>query len=150
MNTTTLEKLKESLKMDEGIVASVYLDSLGYKTFGIGHLITKNDPENHLNVGAKVSVKRIEEVFEKDLMITLKDCKTIYPEFDTYPDEVQLVLGNMCFNLGKNRLLKFIKMNNAVRKRDWKGMTREMKNSRWYKQVPNRANRLINRIKNIG
>lgn len=150
MNINALEKLKESLRMDEGIVTSVYLDHLGYKTFGIGHLITNADPEHKLNVGAKVPIKRVEEVFEKDLSIVLADCKILYPEFETYPEEIQIVLGNMCFNMGRKKLSKFVKMNNFIRLRDWKGMTREMKNSLWAKQVPNRANRLINRVKNIG
>ena len=40
-----LEKLQEELEIDEGCKYEIYLDHLGYATFGIGHLITKDDPE---------------------------------------------------------------------------------------------------------
>ena len=40
-----LTKLREELENDEGVKHEIYLDHLGYPTFGIGHLITKTDPE---------------------------------------------------------------------------------------------------------
>ena len=39
------EQVQKQLAIDEGIVNEVYLDHLGYATFGIGHLITDKDPE---------------------------------------------------------------------------------------------------------
>ena len=38
-----IEKLREELKVDEGCIEEIYLDHLGYHTFGIGHLITNKD-----------------------------------------------------------------------------------------------------------
>ena len=40
-----IDKLRAQLEIDEGIVAKIYLDHLGYPTFGIGHLIIEGDPE---------------------------------------------------------------------------------------------------------
>ena len=40
----------EQLKIDEGVVYEVYLDHLGYPTFGVGHLVVKGD----LEYGAEV------------------------------------------------------------------------------------------------
>ena len=40
-----IEKLREELKVDEGCINEIYLDHLGYHTFGIGHLITDKDKE---------------------------------------------------------------------------------------------------------
>ena len=40
-----IEKLREQLEIDEGVVHEIYLDHLGYPTFGIGHLVTDEDPE---------------------------------------------------------------------------------------------------------
>ena len=34
-----INKLREQLKIDEGVKYEVYDDHLGYKTFGIGHLV---------------------------------------------------------------------------------------------------------------
>ena len=41
-----VEKLREQLKIDEGCVYEIYNDHLGYATFGIGHLVRSDDPEN--------------------------------------------------------------------------------------------------------
>ena len=40
-----IDKLREQLEIDEGVVNEVYLDHLGYPTFGIGHLVIEGDPE---------------------------------------------------------------------------------------------------------
>ena len=52
----------------------------------------------------------------------------------------------MMFNMGRPRLSKFKKMKEAVDARDWNAAGYEMIDSRWYKQVPNRAERLVNRM----
>ena len=40
------ESVYEQLKIDEGVVFEIYLDHLGYKTFGVGHLVLESDPEH--------------------------------------------------------------------------------------------------------
>ena len=37
-NDIDIEQLKETLKVDEGVVYEIYKDHLGYPTFGIGTL----------------------------------------------------------------------------------------------------------------
>ena len=49
-----IDKLRKQLEIDEGVLHEIYLDHLGYSTFGIGHLVTDNDPEYGLDVGTKV------------------------------------------------------------------------------------------------
>ena len=39
------EVLKEQIKRHEGEVLEIYKDSLGYLTFGVGHLVREDDPE---------------------------------------------------------------------------------------------------------
>ena len=39
------EAVYEQLKIDEGVVYDIYLDHLGYPTFGVGHLIRESDEE---------------------------------------------------------------------------------------------------------
>ena len=38
------ENVFETLKIDEGVKYEIYLDHLGYPTFGVGHLVTTSDP----------------------------------------------------------------------------------------------------------
>ena len=94
-----ISKLREELERDEGCVYNVYLDHLGYPTFGIGHLVLDSDPEHGLEVGAIVSEDRVIEVFESDVQSVLSDCNRLYEDFDDLPEEAQRVIANMMFNI---------------------------------------------------
>lgn len=145
-----IDMLREQLEIDEGIKHEIYLDHLGYPTFGIGHLVTESDPEHGQEVGTPVSEDRVIEAFESDLESVLSDCSRLYPDFESLPEEAQQIIANMMFNLGYPRLSKFRNMKACVDQKDWMGAGDEMMDSRWYNQVPNRAGRLVNRMKLIG
>ena len=55
----------------------------------------------------------------------------------------------MMFNMGYTRLSKFKGMKRGVDARDWNAAADEMVDSRWYNQVTNRANRLVERMRSI-
>ena len=144
-----VEMLREQLEIDEGVKYEIYVDHLGYPTFGIGHLIIESDPENGQAVGTSVSEDRVAEAFDEDIKSVLRDCNILYPDFDDLPEEAQQIIANMMFNMGLTRLSKFRNMKSCVDQRDWMGAGEEMMDSRWYNQVPNRAGRLVNRMKLI-
>jgi|TARA_R100000149_G_scaffold10607_1_gene3796 lysozyme len=141
------DKLREELADDEGCKLEIYLDHLGLPTFGIGHLVREDDPEHGEPVGTPVSDERVRQVFALDIAVTLEDCKRLYDDFDDLPEEAQLVIANMCFNLGYPRLSKFKGMKAGVDARDWNRAADEMVDSRWHDQVPNRAKRLVKRMR---
>ena len=142
-----LQRLREDLETDEGVKYEIYLDHLGYPTFGIGHLIREDDPEHGEATGTEVSESRVAEAFEQDVQTVLSDCAKLYSDFDELPEEAQLVIANMMFNLGYPRLSAFKGMKEGVDARDWNRAADEMIDSRWYKQVTNRAQRLVDRIR---
>ena len=144
-----LYKLREELEREEGVKYEVYLDHLGYPTFGIGHLITDNDPESGASVGTEVSDDRVQEAFETDVETVLSDCERLYVQFEHLPEEVQLIIANMMFNMGYPRLSKFKGMKRGVDARDWNAAADEMVDSRWYDQVTNRAERLVERMRSV-
>lgn len=144
-------KLFEQLKIDEGVVYEIYLDHLGYPTFGVGHLIVEKDPEYGLEEGTPVSEERVWEAFECDISSSISDCYILYGEgrFNNFPSEVQQILVNMMFNLGRPRLSKFKNMNRAILEGNWKTAAQEGRDSRWYRQVTNRAERLMSRLEQV-
>ena len=144
-----IEQLREELKRDEGCVNSIYLDHLNLPTTGIGHLINEWDEEYGKPVGTPVSEERVNELFDKDIQVTLDECKVLYDNFDDLPEEAQLIIANMMFNLGRPRLTKFRKMYEAVMDANWIEAAIQMEDSLWAKQVPNRAERLCNRMRNV-
>ena len=144
-----IDKLREELKIDEGVKYEIYLDHLNLPTFGIGHLIRDTDMEYGQAVGTKVTEDRVNECFASDTSSVLKDCETLFSSFYDLPEEVQLIIANMMFNMGKPRLSGFKKFIAAIENEDWSVAAKEMINSRWYKQVTNRAERLVNRMRSI-
>ena len=145
------EAVFEQLKIDEGVVYEIYKDHLGYPTFGVGHLVTESDPEQGQEVGTPVSEERVKDCFEKDLDTAINECELLYEEgvFTNLPDEVQQILVNMMFNMGRTRLSKFKKMHAAILEGDWKTAAIEGRDSRWYNQVTNRAERLMVRLEHV-
>lgn len=142
-------KLMKELKQDEGEIQKVYLDHLNFKSVGIGHLCRQGEPEYDMEVGDPVSRERIDELFNEDIESVLLDCKRLYPDFDDFPEEAQRCIGNMMFNLGLPRLRAFKNMEKQVNARNWSAAGDEAMDSRWFKQVPARAARIVKRLKSI-
>ena len=144
-----MKLLREELENDEGVVRKIYLDHLGYPTFGIGHLVRDTDPEYHADVDTPVSESRIEEAFLQDMNSVVSDCVKMFMEFNEYPEDVKRVIANMMFNLGYTRLNKFNNFKAAIREQNWKQAAVEGRDSKWHRQVTNRAERLMKRLENV-
>ena len=145
------EAVYEQLKIDEGVMYEIYNDHLGYPTFGVGHLILESDEEFGRATGTPVTEERVRTCFARDLNIAIRECCTLYGEgdFRAFPDEVQQILVNMMFNMGRPRLSKFKNMNKAIEQNDWKRAAAEGRDSLWYRQVRKRAERLMTRLENV-
>ncbi len=140
-----IEQCKAEIKRHEGEVLEIYMDSLGYKTLGVGHLCQPNDPEYAWEVGTPVSQEVVDMYYNDDFKKHYAEAIHVFgsrEEFDNLPEPIQRVLVNMCFNLGGTRLSKFRNMLKACRNHDWKTMAVEMEDSRWYGQVGRRSKEL--------
>ena len=140
-----LNKLQKQIMFEEGVKYEIYNDHLGYKTFGVGHLVRATDPENEMEVGTKVSKMRVAECFEADLYVAINDMEK-FTEGMEVDDNVKECVTEMVFQLGLPRLNKFRKFKEALLENDIKTAQAEMKDSLWYKQTTNRADRLIEKL----
>ena len=143
------DKLYEEIKEDEGEILEIYKDHLGYPTIGIGHLVTEKDEEFGESTGTPITAERSRELFDRDIEVAIKDCEQLYGQWHNWPEEVQLILVNMAFNLGGPRLARFKNMKNMLSQGKWKEAAAEGRDSLWYRQVTNRAERLMRRLENI-
>jgi len=140
-----IELCKAEIKRHEGEVLEIYMDSLGYKTLGVGHLCQPNDPEYDWEVGTPVTQKVVDMYYEDDFKKHYMEAIHVFgsqQEFNNLPEIIQRVLVNMCFNLGGSRLSKFRNMLKACREHNWKEMSVQMQDSRWYRQVGRRSKEL--------
>mmetsp|Transcript_12626 Transcript_12626/g.17001 ORF Transcript_12626/g.17001 Transcript_12626/m.17001 type:complete len:118 (+) Transcript_12626:1-354(+) len=117
----------------------------------MGHLVLESDPEHGYEVGKPVSEKRVFECFNSDLDVAVSECLTLYDadDWEGFPGEVQEILVNMMFNLGRPRLSKFKNMKAFLKRGEWAAAAREGRDSRWFEQVGNRAERLMTRLENV-
>ena len=145
-----IDVLRKEIEADEGCKYESYRCSEGYPTAGIGHLLTEWDEEYSDPIGTPISEEKVQEWFEKDVQVAINDCQDIFNNFGSLPEDIQHVLINMAFQLGGPRLRKFKKLIASVEMEDYREMSLEMEDSRWFKQTTNRAQRLIDRVVRYG
>jgi len=132
--------LYDWIKNHEGLRLKPYRDIIGKLTIGIGrNLEDVGITEDEAFLMLVNDINRCEseliEIFGKD-------------EFLLYPEPVRVVLYDMIFNLGKPKFLKFKKMIQAVKDKDWYVMIREMRDSKWCRQLSKRCDNNSNLILN--
>ena len=144
------EEVFEQLKEDEGVKYEIYNDHLGLATFGVGHLVIESDSEFGQALGTSISTERVWEAFEQDLDTSIDECEVLFgSKWHDFPGEVQEIVVNMMFNMGRPRLSKFKNFCAALDEGDWAKAAVEGRDSRWHKQVTNRAERLMVRLENV-
>ena len=127
-------KLSEQLKIDEGVRYNPYKDSVGILTVGVGRNLE----------AIQFSDDEIELMLANDIIRARAACAGLFTNFNTIPIDKQDALINMAFNLGKRGLSQFVNMIAAVNRNDWAGVARAATGSLWYKQVGDRAKRIVN------
>jgi len=132
-----LDNVLNQLVQDEGFNGMPYNDHLGKLTIGIGTLLPITVEEAKILLHYRLKSK-INELYSREVWI------------GSLPDKAQEVLVNMCYQLGVNGLLKFKKMIVALKAGNFEEAAKEGLDSRWAKQTPNRANRLMEQMANIG
>lgn len=134
-----LDDIRMDISKHEGVVFGIYLDHLGNKTMGIGHLITREDPEFDLPEGYMVSEDRVMDLFEEDFEQAVTDANRAVPLLYARPVPVQRVMVNMAFQLGYPRLKTFKRTLAYVHQCQYNEAADEMMDSLWARQTPKRA-----------
>ena len=116
------------IKKHEGEVLKPYKDSRGILTIGVGH-----------NLELGISAAASDFIFKEDLDKAEELLNSKCPVFAKLDANRQLVLLDLCFNLGINGLLGFKKMLQALENKDYNKAGNELMDSRYAKQVPVRA-----------
>jgi len=135
-------------KKEEGFRADIYKDTKGIKTVGQGFNVEDKVTASMLPadvVSGKRPITKAENdiAYNKRMDLAKKDARE-YLGADTYdkldPDR-KSVMDDMSYNMGKPTLSKFEKLREAVQKGDWSAASKEILNSKYAKDVPNRAQR---------
>lgn len=133
------DRLKTQLIRHEDLRLKPYMCPAGKMTIGVGRNI---EDRGITKSEAMLLLDNDIEMCEEQLNDRIKD-------FQHYPDDVKLVLMNMCFNLGINRLLGFRKTLKNIADGEYIKASSEMLKSRWARQVKRRAQELSRILKNV-
>lgn len=161
---TTPRNLVDQLIRDEGLRLRPYLDTEGRVTIGVGRCLDTNPldaEETELICGVclphDAAVEWIEthgitrgqavELLRGDIIRTRTALLHELPWLADLDPVRRDALVNMAYNLGVGGLLRFRRMLDALRRRDWDGAAREMLDSRWAEQVAGRARRLARQVR---
>lgn len=146
---------EKTMRRDEGVRKNkeghnvAYKDSEGHQTGGIGHLLTKEEKKLYPE-GEVIPQRVVDKWFMEDMDEANEDITDLLEKHKVHvPDEVFDILHNMTFNLGKKGIDGFHKMWVAIEVGDWETASKEMMDSKWAKQVKNRAVRLSNRMASV-
>lgn len=142
-----IDKLREELIADEGMRLDIYKCTEGYETVGVGHRVIEGDAEYGKPLGYTITERRMKQLFDLDVAVVKEDCKRLYDDFDELPETVQRVIANMMFNMGLPTMRKFKGMKRCIDERDYAGAALEMLDSKWARQLPNRSERLVKRMR---
>ena len=142
-----MDRLKDSVKQHEGYRNKVYLDTLGKRTVGVGHLCVEDFWEDD----KEYSEKFLLEILEKDLGQAIIGARELMMENDCVDlnEKAEEILIEMVFQLGKTGVSKFKNMWKALSELNYVGASYEMLDSKWAKQTPNRAKSMAKIMKAI-
>lgn len=132
--TLTPEEIAEYIQ-DEGFRSSVYQDSLGYWTIGIGRMVDARK-------GGGITREEAIYLLTNDLERTDAELDRAYPWWRQMSEPRQRVLRNMCFNMGLATLSGFKNTLAAMKAGNYRKAAAGMLASKWAKQVKGRAVRL--------
>jgi len=150
MNTIKItDELKARIRDHEGCRDEVYLDSLGKATIGIGHLIQPHERDRYQE-GVEISMEEVEELFDIDLNRAAAGADLLIDECIGHdlPQNVSEVILEMVYQLGTQGVRNFKMMWKAMRVKDWKKASEEMKDSRWHSQTTKRCEHLAEIVAN--
>ena len=143
-----MSRLLKSVKKHEGYRNKVYLDTLGKRTVGVGHLCVEDFWEDD----KEYEEKFLMTILEHDLESAIKSAKELIADHGCMDmDEVaEEIIIEMVFQLGKTGVSKFKNMWKALSGLDYTTAAMEMLDSRWAKQTKNRAEAMSAEMAGIG
>lgn len=126
---------------DEGFRGNAYLDTVGVPTIGYG--TTSLPGMGPVKMGDFLTPDDAKRLLRGDLWGAILDAESLFSRFHEMNSVRQEVLANMAYNLGRKGLSGFKKMIAAGEDLDFEEMANQGRDSKWFKQVGGRGQRLM-------
>ncbi|WP_348269761.1 glycoside hydrolase family protein [Edaphobacter paludis] len=137
------------IRRHEGLRLEAYKDTVGKLTVGYGFNLDapaakalcaslKLDYDAIRN-GGSITEAQADAILDLQLGMVNAQAKTLFPNFNQMPADVQAVVQDLIFNLGLAGFSKFNQTIAALKAGDWPGAADHLTDSLWFKQVGSRA-----------
>ena len=140
--------IEQQLRRDEGFSQVPYQDTEGRWTVGIGWNISDNGIPpfaGHELMNGRLSDETIDRLLQKGIA-EARETANKFIGFHPRPRSLNTArldaVTNMAFNLGHHRLHGFKRMQAAIKADDWQTAADEALDSKWARQVGDRAVRI--------
>ena len=141
-----MNSLLKSVKEHEGYRNKVYLDSLGKRTVGVGHLCV----EDFWVDDREYSEDMLMNILKDDLKNAIQGAERLLKDCRILDSLAREIVIEMVFQLGETGVSKFKNMLKALKEGpDYKTAAIEMLDSRWAKQTPNRAKKMSDSMRSL-
>jgi lysozyme len=145
------EGLLEMIRRHEGLSLKPYLCPGGHATIGYGWNMDAHplpdDIAACLRLNGAITKDMAERLLNISVDMATRQARAIYPGFDDFTERRRYALVDFVFNLGAGGAMQFKKMRNAIEVRDWDRAADMMMDSKWYRQVGNRAKTVVGLIR---
>lgn len=152
-------RLRKELIRDEGLRLKTYRCTAGKLSIGVGRNLDdvgiRAAEYQKLGITKASAIKNgITEdqamaLLDSDIDVVEAQLDRALPWWRQMSPVRQRVILNMCFNMGLRTLLTFRNTLRYMRTGDYAAAARGMANSRWHRQVGNRAIRLENMMRGV-
>jgi len=130
----------------EGVRAACYKDTKGIATIGVGFNLECQGAEDCItNLGldynqvltgsCDLTSNQIDQLLENSIQTAIATARSLVPNFDSLPDNQQLVITDLAYNMGANVLAQFHNTLNFIRNQDWPKAAANLQRSAWFQQV---------------
>lgn len=131
MNENQLDRVRKRLIDEEGLKLKLYHCTAGKLTIGVGRNVEDRG----------ITHDTAMQMLDEDIDICVGELEKNLSWFEDAPDKIQEVLIDLCFNMGINRLMGFVKTLHKLKTGAYKEAAVELLDSRYAASVPNRAKR---------
>ena len=131
MNENQLDRVRKRLISEESLKLKLYHCTAGKLTIGVGRNVEDRG----------ITHDTAMQMLDEDIDICVGELEKNLSWFEDAPDKIQEVLIDLCFNMGINRLMGFVKTLHKLKTGAYKEAAVELLDSRYAASVPNRAKR---------
>lgn len=140
----------ELISQHEGVESSVYVDTMGHPTVGVGFNLDRQGAAEALaavgadyqlvrNGSQSLTKEQMDALLKTDIEGAVSNAQGAVSNFDSLSPARQFVVVDMIFNLGLGGFQQFHQTIAAIEAGDFEKAGSDMQQSAWYGQVGSRA-----------